>query len=85
MPGAADLSVVSGSSLQLDFEAPLTDGGAAVQSYLVEWDTDPGEQEIQLITTKTYIGANEVQLVTTSATDSNEVQYITSSAPTVLC
>ena len=35
VPASVDLSVVSGESLQLDFTAPLTDGGAAVQSYLV--------------------------------------------------
>ena len=37
--------------VRLSFEAPLTDGGSAVQSYNVEWDTDPGVQEIQTITT----------------------------------
>ena len=80
VPASADLSVVSGSALQLDFEAPLTDGGAAVQEYLVEWDTDPGEQEIQTVTTTTYIGANEVQTLTSTAFDEDEVQVITTNA-----
>ena len=43
-------------------------------SYQVEWDTDPGKQEVQTITTSTYTGANEVQTITTKASDSNEVR-----------
>ena len=39
------------ADIRVSFEAPLTDGGAAVQAYSVEWDTDPGVQEIQTITT----------------------------------
>lgn len=50
----------------------------------VEWDTDPGRQEVQAITTSTYIGANEIQTVTTSATRVDAVQYITTSATQVL-
>ena len=37
------LDVLSGSDVQITFEAPLTDGGAAVQAYNIEWDTDPGD------------------------------------------
>jgi hypothetical protein len=37
--------------IRVSFEAPLTDGGSAVQSYTVEWDTDPGVQEVQSIST----------------------------------
>ena len=53
--------------VRVSFEAPLTDGGSAVQSYTVEWDTDPGVQEVQTITT-TALDQDEVQLVTTNAT-----------------
>jgi hypothetical protein len=34
-PASADLSVISGEALKLDWTAPLSDGGAAVQSYRV--------------------------------------------------
>lgn len=74
------LDVLSGSDVQITFEAPLTDGGAAVQAYNIEWDTDPGEQEIQTVTTTTYIGANEVQTLTSTAFDEDEVQVITTNA-----
>jgi hypothetical protein len=78
LPGAADLQVpsaptdallevVSGDSLALAWASPMTDGGAAVQSYQVEWDTNPGRAEVQTVTTSTYIGANELQTIATSA------------------
>ena len=80
MPVGVALQVLSGSDVQVTFEPPLTDGGAAVQSYNVEWDTDPGEQELQTITTSTYTGANEVQTLSTSAFDEDEVQVVTTNA-----
>ena len=39
-PKDAELTVLSGDSLHLAWTPPLSDGGAAVQSYRVEWDTD---------------------------------------------
>jgi hypothetical protein len=74
------LDVLSGADVQVTFEPPLTDGGAAVQSYNIEWDTDPGEQEIQTITTSTYTGPNEVQTLTTTAFDEDEIQVVTTNA-----
>ena len=91
LPGAADLSVpsaptdallevVSGDSLAMTWASPMTDGGAAVQSYQVEWDTNPGRAEVQTVTTSTFIGANELQTITTSAADVDEVQNVTTYA-----
>lgn len=40
-PTAAVLTVVSRSELGVLWRAPLFDGGSAVLSYLVEWDTSP--------------------------------------------
>ncbi|KAH8049142.1 hypothetical protein JL722_12143 [Aureococcus anophagefferens] len=91
LPGAADLQVpsaptdallevVSGDSLALAWASPMTDGGAAVQSYQVEWDTDPGRAEVQTVTTSTYIGANELQTISTSAADIDEIQNVTTVA-----
>lgn len=45
----------------------------------MEWDTNPGVQEVQTITTSTYTGANEVQSVTTSAQDVDEIQVVATS------
>ena len=42
----------------------------------MEWDTDPGVQEVQTITTSTYVGANEVQTIATKLPGQNEVQLI---------
>ena len=75
-PSAAELSVVSGESLRLEWVAPLTDGGAAVSSYQVEWDTNGGTQEVQAVTTANYVGANELQTITTTADDIDEIQYV---------
>lgn len=46
----------------------------------VEWDTDPGTQEIQWIKTYADTGPNEIQAITTSAADVDEVQRLTTSA-----
>jgi hypothetical protein len=49
----------------------------------IEWDTDPGVQEVQAITTSTYTGPNEIQSITTSATPVNEKQTVSLTAPAV--
>jgi hypothetical protein len=79
-PASADLTVYSGEELRMDWSAPLSDGGSAVHSYQVEWDSDPGTAEVQLITTSTYTHANEVQTITSYADDVSEVQTVTTSA-----
>jgi len=71
-----DLTVLSGTSVRTNFSAPLTDGGSAITSYKIDWDTDPGVKEIQQIVTSTYIGPNEVQVITSSADPINEKQVI---------
>ena len=48
---------------------PLSDGGAAISSYKIDWDTNPGVQEVQLIQTSTYTGPNTIQSITTLAQD----------------
>ena len=78
-----DLSVIDGSTIRANFSAPVTDGGVAISSYKVEWDTDPGVQEVQTITTSVYVGPNEIQEISTSADDVPEVQTITTAATEV--
>ena len=75
-PAAAELSVLSGESARLEWDAPLSDGGEAVKYYQVEWDTSGGTQELQAMTTTVSVGANELQTVTTTATDVDEVQEV---------
>jgi len=71
-----DLTVLGSDLIAVNFSAPLSDGGAAINSYKVDWDTDPGIHEVQTITTSTYIGPNEIQSITLSAPDINEIQYL---------
>jgi hypothetical protein len=71
-----DLTVISGDSVVTSFNSPFTDGGSAIYSYQVDWDTDPGSAEIQTITTSNYIGPNEIQTIATYAEDINEVQVV---------
>jgi len=73
-----DLTVLSQSSINANFSAPSSDGGSAINSYKIEWDTDPGIQEVQAITTSTYTGPNEIQTIQTSAPNVNEVQIVNS-------
>ena len=49
----------------------------------MEWDTDPGVQEVQTLTTSTYAGANEIQSITTSAAHIQEQQMVTINATAV--
>jgi hypothetical protein len=78
-----DLTVLSGESIQANFTAPLSDGGSAINSYKLDWDTDPGTQEVQVITTATDIGPNEIQVVTTTADDVDEEQVVAMSSTSI--
>ena len=73
---ALQVSARSATELLVTFEPPSSDGGSEVTSYSIEWDTKPPVEEVQLITTSTDTGPNEVQTVTTSATHVDEVQVI---------
>ena len=73
---ASQVSTRSATELLVTFEPPSSDGGSEVTSYSIEWDTKPPVEEVQLITTSTDTGPNEVQTVTTSATHVDEVQVI---------
>jgi hypothetical protein len=42
----------------------------------LDWDTNPGVQEVQAVTTSVYLGPNEVQTVSTSATPINAKQIV---------
>lgn len=46
----------------------------------VEWDTDPGIREVQWIRTYADTGPNEIQSITTRASDTDEVQRLTVSS-----
>jgi hypothetical protein len=78
-----ELYVLSGNSLQANFTPPTFDNGASITSYKVDYDTDPGVQEVQEITTSTYIGSNEVQTITTSTLDIDEQQLVSMTATAV--
>ncbi|CAN0319926.1 unnamed protein product, partial [Hapterophycus canaliculatus] len=75
-PARVDLDVMSGDEVAVTFSAPLSDGGSAVQSYEVEWDTDPGTREVQWVKTYADTGPNEVQSITTTADDVDETQQL---------
>ena len=60
-----DLTVLSGDTIQASFTPPLSDGGSSINSYKVDWGTDPGVHEVQMVTTSTYIGPNAIQSITT--------------------
>lgn len=46
----------------------------------IEWDTDPGTREVQWIKTYADTGPNEIQSITTTADDVDEVQQLIISA-----
>jgi len=76
LPSNVEVSARSATEILVTFEPPSSDGGSEVTSYSIEWDTKPPVDEVQVITTSTDTGPNEVQTVTTSATHVDEVQVI---------
>ena len=66
--------------MQVNIRPPLTDGGAAITSYKVDWDSDPGVHEVQTISTSVFTGPNEIQTITSSALVKPEVQIVTTSS-----
>ena len=79
-PASVDLLPLSPESIRVDFTPPSSDRGSEITSYLIEWDTDPGVREVQEVRTRSYVGANEVQEISTSIPAVNEVQTISTTA-----
>lgn len=46
----------------------------------IEWDTDPGTREVQWVKTYAAPGPNEIQTITTTADDVDEIQQLMVSA-----
>lgn len=82
-PPFLSLAPINANSALAMLSPPVSDGGSPILSYEVDWDTNPGQREVQSITTTVYLGPNEVQSVTTYATAIEELQFITSSATPV--
>ena len=82
-PASASLTVLSGSEIEMSFTSPPSDGGSAVSAYTVEWDSDDGTPEVQVVTSSVYLGPNEIQTFSTTATDVNEIQSIETRATMV--
>ena len=55
-PQAPAAEIYSDTEQHIQWSPPTSDGGAAVTSYEVSWDTDAGVSEVQSITTSTNIG-----------------------------
>ena len=53
-----------------------TDGGAAISSYNIEWDTVAFQEEVQTVTVSSAAVTPTVKVITSSATPSNEVQFV---------
>jgi len=77
------LNVMSNSAVGVNVALPISDGGSAINSYVVEWDTNPGVREVQTVQTTTINGSFEVQQLTTTAMVRPEVQVVTSKAQAV--
>ena len=77
------LNVLSNSAVGVNVSLPISDGGSAINSYVVEWDTNPGVREVQTVQTTTVNGSFEVQQLTTTALVRPEVQVVTSKAQAV--
>ena len=62
------------------FEYVLRDPSRSTVSYglflQVEWDTDPGTREVQSVKSFSDTGPNEIQSITTSTDDVDEVQLL---------
>mmetsp|Transcript_25263 Transcript_25263/g.52844 ORF Transcript_25263/g.52844 Transcript_25263/m.52844 type:complete len:1508 (+) Transcript_25263:155-4678(+) len=74
-PSEVSLEPNDGSTLAVIIDAPFHDGGKDITSFRVDYNTQPFVQEKQRVSL-TCSPQPEIQSVTTSATDINEVQYI---------
>lgn len=79
LPLDATLAIGSGSSISTTWSRPSSDGGAALSGYMVEWYTtaDPGQSEVQMVTTSAKKGVSEVQTVSITADENNLGGYYT--------
>merc|ERR1711965_28084 len=66
-PNKVSVAVGSGTSLIARWSPPSDDGGAKIQGYEVEWYSEPGTPETQVVTLSASDGVTEVQTVTTGA------------------
>ena len=82
-PAAATVTTWSGTELFTQFVPPLSDGGSQVTGYRIDWDTNPGNFEVQTLTTTPNLGPNEIQSLTLSATHIPEVQSFVTTAAVV--
>ncbi|KDO30965.1 hypothetical protein SPRG_04153 [Saprolegnia parasitica CBS 223.65] len=82
-PTSVQLVVQSEETVLVAFQPPATDGGSGISAYAVDWDPNPGVQEVQTITTSTFTGPNQVETITTSAQDIDAVQVVTTTATPV--
>ena len=74
-PLEVSLASQDGSTLAVTIGAPVHDGGKDVSSYRVDYSTQPFVQERQRISL-TCSPEPEIQSISTSATDIDEVQYL---------
>jgi len=74
-PSEVTLTPKDGSTLTVVIEGSFHDGGEDVTSYRVDYSTQPFVQERQRISL-TCFPEPEIQSISTSATDINEIQYL---------
>jgi hypothetical protein len=74
-PQDISLSVIDGTTLNILFSSPSSDGGDAIDTYRIEYDTQSFEDEVQEVRLS-YTPSTEVQVISTTTTDINEVQLV---------
>ena len=74
-PSQVHLESKDGSTLAVTIDAPFHDGGDDITSYRVDYNTAPFAQERQRISL-TCSPQSEIQTITTSASDMDEIQYL---------
>ncbi len=74
-PTDVSIEVIDGSSLEVLLDAPEFTGGGTVSSYKIEYGNEPFVRERQRLSLSCS-PVPEIQRVTTSAADLNEIQYI---------
>lgn len=75
-PSSVSVERYGDTQLLVTVSAPENDNGVEVTSCAIEWDTEPGVRQVQAITTTVDLGPNEIQTISSTADNEQEIKIL---------